>query len=83
VPARWLVDRRGALQILSAGGNPDKADESDFLDHFEATYEDIWEEVTKYGEVEEMMIADNLADHLIGSVWVRFFREEDALACLK
>ncbi len=29
------------------------------------------------------MIADNMPDHLVGNVWVRFFREEDALKCLE
>ncbi|KAA0149332.1 hypothetical protein FNF27_05145 [Cafeteria roenbergensis] len=69
--------------LLNAGKDLSTFKEEEFQDHFEATYEDIWEEVTKYGEVEEMMIADNMPDHLVGNVWVRFFREEDALKCLE
>ena len=32
----------------------------------------------KYGEVEEMNICDNLGDHLIGNVYVKFADEESA-----
>ncbi|XP_029434558.1 splicing factor U2AF 35 kDa subunit isoform X5 [Rhinatrema bivittatum] len=32
----------------------------------------------KYGEVEEMNVCDNLGDHLVGNVYVKFRREEDA-----
>ncbi|XP_012507072.1 PREDICTED: splicing factor U2AF 26 kDa subunit [Propithecus coquereli] len=32
----------------------------------------------KYGEIEEMNVCDNLGDHLMGNVYVKFRREEDA-----
>uniref|UniRef100_A0A3Q3FC28 U2 small nuclear RNA auxiliary factor 1 n=1 Tax=Labrus bergylta TaxID=56723 RepID=A0A3Q3FC28_9LABR len=32
----------------------------------------------KYGEVEEMNVCDNLGDHLVGNVYVKFRYEEDA-----
>ncbi|XP_065276428.1 splicing factor U2AF 26 kDa subunit [Emys orbicularis] len=32
----------------------------------------------KYGEIEEMNVCDNLGDHLVGNVYVKFRREEDA-----
>uniref|UniRef100_A0A8C5CKT4 U2 small nuclear RNA auxiliary factor 1 n=1 Tax=Gadus morhua TaxID=8049 RepID=A0A8C5CKT4_GADMO len=32
----------------------------------------------KYGEVEEMNVCDNLGDHLVGNVYVKFRKEEDA-----
>uniref|UniRef100_A0A3B3CKH8 U2 small nuclear RNA auxiliary factor 1 n=1 Tax=Oryzias melastigma TaxID=30732 RepID=A0A3B3CKH8_ORYME len=32
----------------------------------------------KYGEVEEMNVCDNLGDHLVGNVYVKFRNEEDA-----
>lgn len=38
-------------QLLNAGKDLSTFKEEEFQDHFEATYEDIWEEVTKYGEV--------------------------------
>ncbi|XP_050624789.1 splicing factor U2AF 26 kDa subunit isoform X4 [Macaca thibetana thibetana] len=32
----------------------------------------------KYGEIEEMNMCDDLGDHLVGNVYVKFRREEDA-----
>ena len=32
----------------------------------------------KYGEVEEMNVCDNLGDHLVGNVYIKFRREDDA-----
>ncbi|XP_045844803.1 splicing factor U2AF 26 kDa subunit isoform X6 [Meles meles] len=32
----------------------------------------------KYGKIEEMNVCDNLGDHLVGNVYVKFRREEDA-----
>ncbi|XP_039706065.1 splicing factor U2AF 26 kDa subunit isoform X3 [Pteropus medius] len=32
----------------------------------------------KYGEIEEMNVCDNLGDHLVGNVYVKFRREQDA-----
>ena len=40
-------------------------------------------EASEFGEIDDMMVVDNLADHLIGTVYLKFFREEDAQACLE
>ena len=32
----------------------------------------------RYGEVEEMNVCDNLGDHLVGNVYIKFRTEEDA-----
>ena len=32
----------------------------------------------QYGEIEEMNVCDNLGDHLVGNVYIKFRREEDA-----
>lgn len=32
----------------------------------------------QYGEIEEMNVCDNLGDHLVGNVYTKFRREEDA-----
>ena len=37
----------------------------------------------KYGEVEEMNVCDNLGDHLVGNVYIKFRREEDADRAVK
>jgi splicing factor U2AF subunit len=47
--------------------------------HFDNFFEDVFVELEdKYGEIEEMNICDNLGDHLVGNVYVKFRREEDA-----
>ncbi|KAF0920520.1 hypothetical protein E2562_035543, partial [Oryza meyeriana var. granulata] len=48
-------------------------------EHFEGFYEDIFEELSKFGEIENLNVCDNLADHMIGNVYVQF-REEDQAA---
>jgi hypothetical protein len=35
-------------------------------------YEDIFEEVDKYGEIEHLNVCDNLADHMVGNVYIKF-----------
>lgn len=47
--------------------------------HYDDFFEDIFLEMEdKYGEVEEMNVCDNLGDHLVGNVYVKFREEEDA-----
>jgi len=49
--------------------------------HFEGFYADVFLELAKYGEVEEMHVCDNIGDHLIGNVYVKFYSEDDAERC--
>lgn len=47
--------------------------------HFDEFFEDIYVELEeKYGPIDEMNVCDNLGDHLIGNVYVKFKYEEDA-----
>lgn len=32
----------------------------------------------KYGPVEELNVCGNIGEHMVGNVYVKFFREEDA-----
>eukprot|EP01018_Ginkgo_biloba_P032198 Gb_22036 [translate_table: standard] len=52
-------------------------------EHFEDFYEDIFEELSKFGEIENLNICDNLADHMVGNVYVQFAEEEQAAAALR
>merc|ERR1711976_894017 len=46
---------------------------------FDDFFEEVFTELEdKYGEIEEMNVCDNLGDHLVGNVYVRFRYEEDA-----
>jgi len=53
--------------------------EDQLKQHYDLFYEDIFVELaSKYGEIEELQICDNIGDHLIGNIYVRFRSEEDA-----
>ncbi|KAK3530478.1 hypothetical protein QTP86_024392 [Hemibagrus guttatus] len=48
-------------------------------EHYDEFFEEVFTEMEeKYGEVEEMNVCDNLGDHLVGNVYVKFRHEEDA-----
>ncbi|KAI7999006.1 Splicing factor U2af small subunit B [Camellia lanceoleosa] len=51
--------------------------------HFDDFYEDLFEELSKYGEIESLNICDNLADHMVGNVYVQFREEEHAANALQ
>ncbi|CAK9303470.1 unnamed protein product [Gordionus sp. m RMFG-2023] len=58
-------------------GNP--LSEVEAQEHFDEFFEEVFTELEdKYGEVEEMNICDNLGEHLVGNVYVKFRKEEDA-----
>ncbi|KAG5629283.1 hypothetical protein H5410_001000 [Solanum commersonii] len=51
--------------------------------HFEDFYEDLFEKLNNYGEIENLNICDNIVDHMVGSVYVQFREEEQAAKALK
>merc|ERR1711879_695930 len=38
----------------------------------------VFLELANYGEIEDVVVVDNLCDHLIGNVYVKYYHEEDA-----
>ncbi|CAF1061190.1 unnamed protein product [Adineta ricciae] len=47
--------------------------------HFDEFYEEVYTEVEdKYGEIEAMTVCDNLGEHLIGNIYIKFRYEKDA-----
>jgi len=46
-------------------------------------YEDIFEELAKFGEIENLNVCDNIADHMVGSVYVKFLDENAAAMALQ
>lgn len=50
----------------------------DDTERFEEFYEEIFDELSKYGEIEELHVCDNLGDHMLGNVYVKFHTEEMA-----
>ena len=55
-----------------------RLNEQQLQEHFDAFFEDIFIELSKYGEIEEIDVCDNVGDHLIGNVYVRYSDEESA-----
>ncbi|OII77350.1 U2 SNRNP auxiliary factor small subunit [Cryptosporidium andersoni] len=51
-------------------------------DRFEEFYEEIFEELAKYGEISDLLVCDNIGDHMIGNVYVRYTNEEYAKSAL-
>ena len=47
--------------------------------HYDEFYEEVFYEIeSKYGEIEEMNVCENLGDHIVGNVYIKFYKEEDA-----
>ena len=51
--------------------------------HLEDFYEDVFGELSKFGEIDEMHVCENLCPHLCGNVYVKFMTEEDAKKALE
>ncbi|KAH7680568.1 U2 auxiliary factor small subunit protein [Dioscorea alata] len=66
---------------VDAEGRP--IDPRKIQEHFENSYEDLFEELSKYGEIESLNVCDNLADHMVGNVYVQFREEEHAVNALR
>ncbi|KAF8071122.1 U2AF35A [Scenedesmus sp. PABB004] len=63
---------------LGPDGLPVPVAPEEVMEHYEDFYEDVFEELAKFGEVENLNVCDNLADHMVGSVYVKFRDEDDA-----
>lgn len=53
------------------------------LNSFNAFYMDVYLEMKLFGEVEDIVVAENITPHLQGNVFVRFKEADDALAAHK
>ncbi|CAN0258109.1 unnamed protein product, partial [Ectocarpus sp. 13 AM-2016] len=69
--------------VMAAGGDPSQLPKDHVQDDFEDFFEEVYQELSKFGEISEMNVCDNLGDHLIGNVYVKFLDEEDADSALK
>jgi splicing factor U2AF 35 kDa subunit len=65
--------------LNSNNGNERPMSEEELQKHFDDIFEELFIEMeSKYGEIEEMNICDNLSEHLAGNTYVKFRYEEDA-----
>jgi len=52
-------------------------------EHCEDFFEEVFVEFSKYGEMLDMVVADNIGEHMMGNVYVKFATEEQAEKCFK
>lgn len=67
-----------AAPMIDAEGRPVEYDKRYLKQHFEEFYEDTFEELSKYGELEELNVCDNVNEHLLGNVYAKYKKEDCA-----
>ena len=65
-----------ASQIAAAGGDPSQLDPKKVQEEFDNFYEEVYDELGKFGEIEELNVCENLGDHMVGNVYAKFADEE-------
>lgn len=74
-----LQQKRVDLHLLFSFAVVANVSDEEMQEHYDNFFEDVFVECEdKYGEIEEMNVCDNLGDHLVGNVYIKFRREEDA-----
>ena len=68
---------------IAEGNKVSDEDLKEAITQFEDFYEEVFLELTKHGEIKDMIVCDNLGDHLIGNVYVKFASEEQAESAMK
>jgi splicing factor U2AF subunit len=68
--------------VANAGGDLRTIDEKKFQDDFDEFYDEIFEECRKFGEIEDIEVCENLGDHMVGNVYLKFADEEFAEAAM-
>jgi splicing factor U2AF 35 kDa subunit len=52
--------------VVTSGGKLSRDQEREIQDKFEDFYQDVFDEAAKFGEIDDLIVLDNLGDHLIG-----------------
>mmetsp|Transcript_27309 Transcript_27309/g.32296 ORF Transcript_27309/g.32296 Transcript_27309/m.32296 type:complete len:301 (-) Transcript_27309:222-1124(-) len=72
--------REAELKALSDGLDKDQVevDRDKAMEDFLQFFENLYEELGKFGRIESLHVCDNLGDHMIGHVYAKFSEEEEA-----
>jgi len=72
--------REAELKALSDGLDKDQVewDRDKATEDFLQFFENLYEELGKFGRIESLHVCDNLGDHMIGHVYAKFSEEEEA-----
>lgn len=52
-------------------------------EHMEIFYEEVFLELCTYGEIDDMVVVDNVSDHMVGNVYVKYQNDEDAAKAIQ
>jgi len=52
-------------------------------EHVEAFYEEVFLELANYGEIEDLVVLDNVSDHMLGNVYCKYYHTEAAERAVK
>ena len=70
-------------KVATMGSSPSMTPEM-IQKQFDEFYEEVYDELSSsYGKIEELHVCDNICDHMLGNVYVKFEDEEDAEKALK
>eukprot|EP00437_Effrenium_voratum_P037982 CAMPEP_0181478554 /NCGR_PEP_ID=MMETSP1110-20121109/42808_1 /TAXON_ID=174948 /ORGANISM="Symbiodinium sp., Strain CCMP421" /LENGTH=248 /DNA_ID=CAMNT_0023603923 /DNA_START=62 /DNA_END=805 /DNA_ORIENTATION=+ len=64
-----------------AVANDDEWDDETYArqqEHLESFYEEVFLELAKFGEIEDMVVVDNVSEHMLGNVYCKYFNDNDA-----
>lgn len=64
--------------VVSAGGNIASVDKSKLQENLDEFYEEVFDELQKFGKVQDVQVCENLGDHMVGNVYVKYYDEEDS-----
>jgi splicing factor U2AF subunit len=70
--------RQAELNAASLGIATPPIDEAQAREDFFCFFEDLYLELSKFGQLEGLHVVDNIGDHMIGHVYVKFREEEQA-----
>ncbi|KAK4478699.1 hypothetical protein RD792_014193 [Penstemon davidsonii] len=84
-PTLLLSNMYQRPDMITPGVDPQgqPLDPKNIQSHFEDFYEDLFQELSKYGDIQSLNICDNLADHMVGNVYIQFREEDQAHAALQ
>ena len=80
--------REAELRASTAKDNEERrlletVDSKQALENFLQFFENMYEELGKFGRLEALHVCDNLGDHMIGHVYAKFYDEEEAADALQ
>jgi len=68
---------------MRGDGGSAVVDEAEAQESFLQFYENMFTELGKFGRIDDLNVCDNLGDHMVGHVYVKFSDEEEAADALQ